>query len=174
VTVILVVQTLRVTRAEAEKTREQLNEQLDLLRRQQVLEEMHKRLDGCLAAWQEMMNRPAAGLARAEGDALRESAEGRTLQSVLNDPDFYPEVVTIMADNRRNAARANWIFPCFDATRLLRELSKYCREYDATAGNHLLTDFYRLRVYRAARVLCAMDFLSQATLESLSADEPGD
>jgi len=66
VTVILIVETLAVTRKEAADTRKlmhaqarQLEDQVAHLKQEQKLADMHRRLEGVLIEWNRMMDRPA-------------------------------------------------------------------------------------------------------------------
>jgi hypothetical protein len=169
VTVILVVETLRTTRDEAEQTRIHLEMQTEQMRlqvlhfeRQQELAEIQKRLDGTLAAWNEVMAQPIAKVVRRhpEHGYRRVQHEG-TLGSLLYEPGYHSEISEICEGGWAQEISAFWMPKLEIVLHMLDEFARYCAEYDAISGNRKLTDYYRHRIQLPLRVVMAANLISE-------------
>lgn len=157
VTVVLVVMTLRVTRAEAQAARAQIAEQLKYMERQAVLSDMHKRLEGVLVEWERIMARraPEAFQEVSSPPRLggRTVVSDHTVREVLEDFLLRDRLLrTWIDDDKKSGDRRFGLFKA-DVVQLVYELDDYCRQYDETAGTKHLTFFYRSRLRRAVEML---------------------
>jgi len=174
-TVLLVVLTLRTTRQEAKFAGEQLlaqskllREQVELAGKEHRLNEIKKRLDGVLASWNALLDRPA-------GTVMKISSLGTDWNDTLREPlrEFFysKELLENFRAAPREAgferAREFWKKEYSDLVWHLDELAAYCAEYEKESGERGLTDFYRRRVDRVVRLLRAAEVIGMGELRSL-------
>ncbi len=157
VTVVLVVMTLRVTRAEARAARDQIAEQLKYMERQAVLSDMHKRLEGVLVEWERIMARRAP---EAFQDVTappqfggRTVVSDHTVREVLEDSILRDHLLQTWLDGDKKPGDRRFSLFKADVVQLVCELDDYCCQYDETAGTKHLSFFYRNRLRRAVEML---------------------
>jgi uncharacterized membrane protein len=177
VTVLLVVRTLKATRAEAKETRDEMSSQTRLLedqaRRYQIeseLKEHQKRLDGVLAEWNQLANEVRPSLS---DDVIgRGSRPPHTLNSLLRRPDMFDLIKQVKAkqEDFQNNARLEWMVVLEPEITLLAEMAEYCAEYEAASGSRALADFYRRRVFLAFITFKLMGVLPEFVLQWLGED----
>lgn len=177
-TVILVVRTLNTTRMEAKETRQQLEEQTALLKAQvahaeraQALAEIQKRLDGALADWDTQMDMPSPTLIRlrSTGEVVEER-QSVSSRAILHDPMLTFELQSLSAVATAALVKQHWRDTFHAAIGILWELSEYCVEYDAMAGDTKLTDYYRRRVQLPLRAFGALGIVPETLSSKLRID----
>lgn len=159
VTVLLIVRTLKTTREEAADTRAQFVAQLEELRRQHTLAELQKRLNGAMEEWRRVMDAKVRTLVRIGATGITETDQWSTVGAALYDGLYTANARTIIARGYYESASLYWSGPFEGAAALAVEIASYCRDYQAAAGDNVVADFYRRRVYPAAEALEAMDQL---------------
>jgi hypothetical protein len=174
VTVILVVRTLQATRAESELTRDEMKTQtalfvaqLEHYGREQKLAELHKRLDGALYAWNLAVAKEYEYLDLMLLGEQTGSAPKR-LDAILNRSALLTHLENMKSKTNWNAVSDSWVTLLDECANLLREMGQYCADYDAVAGNRILSDFYRRRVNLAMRIMTVVGLVGDATREQLA------
>lgn len=173
VTVVLVVETLKATRAEADLTRQEMtaqtalfSSQLQRYERESHLSELQKRLDGALAAWNVAMEQEFPNL---EGRLLGYAAPTRSnLRAMFARSTVETEVSAAMERDTWKFQAPNWDIVLDEPANILRELAIYCSDYDEAVGNRVLTDFYRRRVNMALRAMKMVGLVQPKTEAALS------
>ncbi len=132
---------------------------------------MRIRLEGALVEWNRLLALPISGVTlwRASQSSLEHVTAWTTRGDALNDPDFAYRVAETAVSIARNGAKENWLKTFHPAVEIATELASYCEEYERTAANPGVADFYRRRVERAASVLYEMDILNAAVKDALEA-----
>lgn len=176
-TVLLIVQTLRVTRMEAASTRAEmesqtahLEKQLHHIRTQRVLDEIIKRLDGALAAWWLSIDRPCP---YQLSEQIRTSflpaglLVSSSLRSLLYRPTLAAELTSFREGRNPTHYKTTWSSALEDELNILSEISSYCLEYEKITENKQLTDYYRHRVSSPVRALNALGIVDKDVYEGL-------
>lgn len=151
VTVFLVFFTLKATRKEARDTRAEMQQQRRFFVTQQRLTDLHRSLEGVMAEWRLLIERR-----KFEGyiDPRNSSTHVDVIWRELFEEDNVSANAEAWRKNVGNGHGRSDISDEFDdAVQLLQELETYCRAYDEVVGNNDLTDFYRRRVSKAAKLL---------------------
>ncbi len=169
-TAILVVLTLRATRAEAASTRELLQQQVAQMKRDAESLDRHRKLDGLLAEWNAHLDTPYQE-ARLGLDVHRTIAYTfhGTLGELFRDDVHLPSIQRAAPDDSYPTFSEVWRMNFNRSANLLREFARYCDEYDTGAGNQVLTEFYRHRLTWAARYMEAARQISPEVARALSA-----
>lgn len=165
-TVVLIARTLKVTRAESAYNRSELQKQVELLGRQfdqfeqhKRLAEMQKRMDGVMADWSSVVDRPGQVSIAASFNRANRQIESSTYNSrkdLLFALGIVPNLESALAhgNNAQSAQlRAVWATEFATEIRLLKELGRYCQEYQEMSRDSSVADYYRLRVAVPVRVL---------------------
>lgn len=156
VTAILLVQTLRVTRSEANWTRNQIQRQL-------VVAGMEKKLDSLLFEWNRMMDQPAptlpSGIIRSGFVTV---TSGKTFGDVFLEDAIYIGVTPFSDTTRYLKEYDQWEVASRAILNLLLEFSACCAEYDEYDVNNTVTAFYKRRVQLAFRTLMALKIMHGA------------
>lgn len=175
VTVVLVVQTLHATRAEADLTRREMEAQTRLFSAQlerydneKEMAELLKRLDGALAAWNKATEQEYHSLQTL---LLKGKTIG-VLSSTFGKIFSLSSIESQIEAAKRNqfiwpSAQGYWVSLGEDLANLLREIAQYCEDYDRKAESRLVTDFYRRRVNKGLRALSAAGMVRPTDYESL-------
>ena len=169
-TVFLVVRTLRVTREESNQTRTEMQRQLNHFQKQQELEDLPKRLDGVLAAWNAAMDLPAIIFMRGDPDtgATRINASNQTYRAHLYHPRIVNEMSAVARGAEAHDARVWWNGNLEHFLHLLDELHAYCLDYEHRTESRDLTDYYRHRVQWPLRAFKAIQIVGLPVSEGLS------
>lgn len=166
-TVLLVVQTLRVTRQEAAEQRKLLQHQINDASKQQVLDEHLKRLDRMLAAWSDlMMVKPRMGYLDGTGSARYFS--GYTLGEA-----FATKELNLYVEQIAEAGQvpvSDTLGDLQPVRAFLEELAQYLVEYDQATRTHILTTYYRHRVASTAYAMYWLGALDRTTLDRVCLD----
>ncbi|GGZ56091.1 hypothetical protein GCM10008101_06880 [Lysobacter xinjiangensis] len=171
-TALLVVFTLKVTRTEAHRTRQQLDDQLNLLRKQHRLGEMLKRLDGAMDEWRRLMERPVRRLVIYNGSQLTEVSTWQTLGDAIDSEQFRNQIwATVAVPAEAGKARAAWEPIVNDARHLLHEIAAYCNAYEVEAGNRTVADYYRRRLAYGVLTIDAMGLLPVTVRNAMDFEE---
>lgn len=169
-TVVLVVITLRVTRDEADFTRKEMAQQLDHLRKQAILGDMHKRLEGLMAEWERRVTETApANLQRTSFGTKGVSITNMSIREMLEDGDFRKKLLDRRAaHNGPSKFFESSLTPIAHAlVPLLSELIDYCQEYENASSNFYLTGFYKKRVRTISENLCIAGHIEEGLAENL-------
>lgn len=157
ITVILVVLTLRTTRREAADTRRQMDMQIEHLKRQAVLNDMQKRLDGVLAEWNRMLDQRAPrDFQSIYASGSSTSITHRTVREIVESNERRSNLIekSVEAHSKgKSFFPEEWKEFKHDLVPLLCELDRYCVEYERESGSHHLTAFYKARVHQGLRAL---------------------
>lgn len=165
-TVVMVVQTLRVTRSEAKETRTELANQTAHLKsqvqhfeRKEKLDEMKKRLDGALADWNLLVDLPAP----IDSTSFEECKENKVTTRMFLFRDALAKELPAL-----NPRAPQQIKEHFQSHfQLLIELDEYCREYDEESKSRKFTDFYRRRIKTPLAVFRAAGMVGEQKLNNL-------
>lgn len=176
VTVILVVVTLKVTRQEANDTREKMDEQLVLMRNDQKRQDIKRRLDGLLVEWNRVMDEKPSGRMTSEighdKDGLF-STNRRLMES--------PEVRAYLRQQRKLHRETYPDFPdaeyvykpwaevIHDIAPLVREVDQCCIRYAERFYDSELPEFYRNRIRRAVDSLQVAGYVDSLLAERVMA-----
>lgn len=155
-TVVLVVLTLRATRSEANSTRRQLSAQVRLLKRQERLTELNRRLEGLLMEWNAHLDF-ARVLSKFDPEtyATQQGGQERTLRQVFGSRSARNSAKKWRDRSRVSDAALEKATKLFDyPVRLSTEMAMYVAEYDQFARSRYLSDYYRRRFSRP------IDFMS--------------
>lgn len=167
-TVVLIVETLAVTRKEAADTRTlmkaqatQLEDQVEHLKQEQQLADMHRRLEGVLVEWNRMMDRPAPRVQIGLHETVPTfSVKGRgTIRDILEDPKLEIPLIEVRKSNGGKIP-SRWRHEFKEVVFLMIELADYCKDYEQVVLNTKLTDYYRKRVQLAFTTLRAAGMLT--------------
>lgn len=171
VTVVLVVKTLQATRSEADLTRQQLQQQIAHSQRELQLSEMHKRLEGVYGEWTRACEAKASNVYRLIPGTTNQAQliphGPKTVGEALNHPEFQEESRKLVDSIVGAAYDGYWKKDYSRFAELLMEMSDYCDQYEAAAGNSILADYYRKRVFMAATTLWAMRVIGDTQWDSL-------
>lgn len=169
-TVVLVVITLRVTRKEAEDTRKKMDDQLNLMRDDQVRQDMKRRLDGLLAEWNRLMEEPP-NRRLLEGIGATEDGRYLTYRKLLESGSIHKQIHKksgeYRAEHGQNAqyVHTTWRTLRFDVIPLIYEIDEVCSRYAAASTTHELPNFYRNRVRRTTETLCTAGYVDESMRE---------
>lgn len=157
VTVFLVFFTLKATRKEARDTRTEMKAQLKFLADQQSLADLHRRLDGLYKLWLDhTSDRRHTGFIGGTAEIPVQSPNNESLASIFGNEDYRLSAVAYRDLWEPGDAPWTRIQTNFgEAAELLSEMDVVLQMYDKIAKNPDLTDFYRLRLWRAAAMLSA-------------------
>ena len=161
----LVFLTLQATRREARETRVMMGAQLELLERQQKLTDLHRRLDGLYAVWRELTTAKYTGIVGGGKDVALEQAEDQTLEVIFASEEFRRAAVAYGELPGQEDVPVKIQSAFGEAASILTELDVTLEMYDRLSPNPNLTDFYRLRTWKAAVFLCAWGLVDAETRE---------
>lgn len=176
ITVVLVVLTLRTTRQEADMTRRQMADQIELLKRQDILRDMQKRLEGILAEWNREMEQPVHPALRPT--PISQMLAGQptaapTVRAVLEDRGIYSALIKASQAYGKENKQQRYVAPHWKTSfahlmPLLSEIDAYCVEYERQAGTSGLANFYRARVKTAVLALGMAGIMMDSVHERLT------
>lgn len=171
VTVVLVIKTLQATRREADLTRQQLQQQIAHSQLELRLNEMHKRLEGIYGEWgkavQDKATLPMRTMPGSNQMQLIPELEGASVARVLNDAEFQGESRKVVDGIAGAAYQGYWGKAYGRHANLMAEFGQYCRQYEEAAGNSIVADYYRNRVFMAATTLYQMRLLADSAWDDL-------
>lgn len=167
VTVFLVVRTLKVTREEASETRSKLEAQLAQMQHDSRSADLHRRLEGALREWDTHTAKRSEGQVGFKLSGGSENFSGSPAE-LFSRSDLVAVMARAFADGRAAELAAPWDTRFLEIQNLLSEIAEYCAAYDAHAGNHDLTDFYRRRVNLGLRALACIGRVSDDVIRTLS------
>lgn len=168
VTVLLVVRTLNTTRQEADLTRQQLQQQIAHSRLELLLSQMHQRLQGIHGEWLRLSSERAKHVVRVlEDRSLQSVPDPMTIEQLLNNATFAVDAGTVLSGRYSDNFRLAWNETYGPFSVLLREMGEYCEQYELTAKNPVLADYYRRRVLTPAVTLRRMGLLSDEDVNRL-------
>ncbi len=152
VTVLLVFFTLKATRIEAADTRQKMQDQLDALVTQQVLTDLHRRIEGIYRVWESLLAIRYVGLIGLDEHDQFFRANGNTFREIFNAVGFV-EAARRWGAEGRNEPPPEIADHFRTAAATVSEMDLVLLQYKSIAKNDNLTDFYRLRLESAAEVL---------------------
>lgn len=162
VTALLLVRSLRASRASNSTALEQLN----LARQQHEIDLHTRRLDMAIAAWERAMEIVYAGDLGLDLDAEERTGKGTVvvnepLGSILTKMGNINLVANLKAAGRYKLVRVAWIDAFNYPANIIREIGEYCEQLDLLDSTKKLSLPYRRRVSVAAKLLCVMGQLPE-------------
>jgi hypothetical protein len=168
-TVFLLIRTLRLTRESSARTQLEMQRQLDHLQGQQETDELRRRLDGALAAWNAGMDSTVQSFLRGNAQSGDTYVAGvpNTYRAHLYHPLIINEMTAVAKGKHVHEARVWWNRDLELFIQLLDEFQLYCKEYETRVGSQDLTDYYRRRIQRPLRAFLAIGIVSSELFKSL-------
>lgn len=159
ITVFLVFFTLKATRKEARKTRGEMQKQLKQLVDAQILTDLHRRIEGIYGIWKATLER------RLDVQLIELMVGGNrvahpmSLAWVFENVD-YAELFQGDQWEIRQEDRDPFDDAMIGAAAVVREIDVSLQAYDSLSPGFHLTDFYRLRMLKAASMLCDLKLVA--------------
>lgn len=170
ITVLLIVLTLATTRIEAADSRAEMKAQLLHFEKQQVLTDMHRRLEGVLSEWNRLLELPCPRIfvgINANGIRYADDARIKTVRALFENGEIVHNITRYLEQPGHPSSLSDWQVYLFPQIALLHELQNYLAEYEEKAGNTHLTEYYRNRVQHGVEALLAAGVLDEETVSSL-------
>jgi hypothetical protein len=156
----LVYLTVHVTMKESEVTREKMQGQIDLLVDQQRLTDLHRRLEGLYEVWNRHIHTNRfTGFVGGTDEVLIQSPHDESFASIFSNEDYRKASVSFAALPGPDITPKDLKRQFAEAAEFLTEMDVALEMYAQLARNPDLTDFYRLRMWKAAVMLKAWSLI---------------